>query len=76
MSWDHERYAATCADCGKTGIVIESSDDWGREARRYEGFENVEPHATAVGRKRQDARQMNAKCSCGSSNILVGERLT
>jgi hypothetical protein len=75
MSWDHDRYKATCAKCGKTGIVIESSDDWGRFARRYKGFEEVEPDATAVGRLRQDRRQMNGRCSCGSTSILTGDRL-
>ena len=35
---------------GRTGTVIISSDNWGRSARRYEGFENVEPSIAAVGR--------------------------
>jgi hypothetical protein len=76
VSWEHERFEATCGECGRVGIVIESSDDWGRFARRYEGFENVVPHPTAVERKRQDSRQMNAECSCGSTKIVVGERLS
>lgn len=75
MGWEHDRFKALCADCGRSGVVIESSDDWGRYARRYEGFENVEPDPTAVGRLRQDRRQMDGKCSCGSTNIVKAERL-
>ena len=75
MGWDHESYSAQCADCGRVGVVDESSDDWGRQARRYAGFDNVEPDQNAVGRMRQDRRQMNGKCACGSTNIVRGERL-
>ena len=73
MGWEHDRYAAQCAACGQSGVVVISSDDWGRQARRYEGFENIEPDPTAVGRLRQDPRQMNGKCSCGSTDIPRGE---
>lgn len=75
MGWEHERFEAQCAGCGRSGVVIESSDDWGRHARRYEGFDNIEPDPTAVGRLRQDQRQMNARCACGSTSIVKGERL-
>lgn len=75
MGWEHDRYAARCADCGQSGVIVESSDDWGRQARRYEGFDNIEPDRTAVGRLRQDSRQMNGKCSCGSTAIIRGDRL-
>ena len=73
MGWEHDRYEAVCASCGKVGFVIESSDDWGRFARRYEGFENREPDPTAVGRKRSDARQPIGQCSCGSRLITRGK---
>ena len=72
MGWEHDRYQATCAACGRTGTVIISSDDWGRSARRYEGFENVEPSSTAVGRLRQDRQEMNGRCPCGSNEITKG----
>lgn len=72
MGWEHDHYHATCAQCGKTGVVILSSDDWNRSARRYEGFDNVEPPATAVGRQRQDRREINGRCSCGSTDIVRG----
>jgi hypothetical protein len=72
MGWEHDRYEATCGDCGKAGVVIISSDDWGRSARRFEGFENVEPATTAVGRVRQDRREMNGRCSCGSNSVVQG----
>lgn len=72
MGWEHDYYRATCAKCGRTGAVIISSDDWGRNARRYEGFENVEPSNTVVGRLRQDRREMNGLCPCGSNEITRG----
>jgi len=72
MGWEHDRYEATCRACGKTGTVTVSSDDWGRNARSYEGFENVDPSSTAVGRARQDRRQMNGRCACGSTDIAQG----
>ena len=72
MGWDHDNYEATCAKCGRTGTMVVSSDDWGRSARRYEGFENVEPSNTAVGRARQDRREMNGRCVCGSTEITRG----
>lgn len=75
MGWEHDRYEARCADCGRSGVVIESSDDWGRFARRYEGFDNIEPDHNAVGRMRQDRRQMDPKCACGSTKIQKGQRL-
>jgi hypothetical protein len=74
MSWEHERYHASCAACGHEGIVIESSDDWGRSARQYEGFDNIGADLTAVGRKRQDIRQNSAQCHCGSTSIIRGQR--
>lgn len=72
MGWQHDRYRATCAICGRAGIVIVSSDDWGRSARRYEGFENVEPSSTAIGQFRQDRREMNGRCACGGNDIKQG----
>ena len=76
MGWEHDRFAARCTDCGATGIIDESSDDWGRNELRYEGFENVDPAATAVGRQRQDRRAMNGRCRCGSTAIEKGARLS
>lgn len=75
MGWDRERYEAICKQCGKSGVVIESSDEWGRYARHYEGFENLEPDVNAVGRLRQDRRQMHGRCTCGSTSIVTGKRL-
>ena len=74
MSWDHDKYHATCQACGREGFVIESSDDWGRAAREYVGFENLAPDPTAVGRKRQDARQQSGRCACGNSSIRRGNK--
>jgi hypothetical protein len=72
MGWEHDHYHATCAVCGRTGTVVVSSDDWGRNARRYEGFDNVDPSSTEVGRARQDRREMNGRCACGSTKITQG----
>lgn len=76
MGWERERFHATCAECGKTGTVVISSDDWGRSERRYEGFANVEPSATAIGRARQDRREMNGRCACGSTSIRQGDPIS
>lgn len=72
MSWDSNKYEARCTACGRTGFVIRSSDDWGRSATAYVGFTNVPPNATAVGRKRADARDMSGLCECGSALIEQG----
>lgn len=74
MGWEHDRYEAICEQCGHRGYLIESSDDWGRSARRFEGFENVPPDSYAVGRKREDPRQNSPRCQCGSTQIARGSR--
>ena len=75
MSWEHEKYHAVCAACDHAGFVVESSDDWGRSARRYEGFENIDADPTAIGRKRDDSRQQAGRCRCGSTAITRGTRV-
>lgn len=75
MGWEHDRFEARCEECGHSGVVDISSDDWGRSARRYEGFQNLEPSPYAVGRKRADQRQNDAVCACGSSRIKHGAKL-
>lgn len=75
MGWEHDRYEAVWEECGHRGIVVESSDSWGRFARRYEGFGNVDPSPTAIGRRRSDARQSSPLCDCGSSAVTRGMRL-
>jgi hypothetical protein len=72
MSWEHSKYEARCTACGKKGLVIRSSDDWGRSSTKYVGFENERPDATAVGRKRADARDNSGRCDCGSGSIDLG----
>lgn len=72
MGWENARYRARCGQCGHEGAVIHSSDDWGRQARRYEGFENVLPGVDAVARKRADSRQNSGRCRCGSTDIVRG----
>ncbi len=75
MGWEKTRYAARCGQCGHEGIVILSSDDWGRQGRHYEGFENIPPDINAVARLRADARHNSACCSCGSTDIVQGALL-
>jgi len=75
MSWEHERYEVVCESCGHRGVVTESSDDWGRSARSYEGFDNVAPSTTAVGRRRSDSRQSSPLCRCGSRSVRREHRL-
>jgi len=74
MGWEKTSYAARCGASGREGTVTISSDDWGRHARLYEGFENIPPDITAVGRKRVDARENSPRC-CGSTNIVRGALL-
>jgi hypothetical protein len=75
MSWEGTRYVATCKACGHTGVCIQGSDDWMRTRTLWEGFSSVAPDPTAVARKRLDAGDSVAICSCGSSNIEVGGML-
>jgi hypothetical protein len=75
MSWDYSKYEAICRDCGRKGVCIRGSDDWGRTARRWEGFENHEPPRMLVIRKIVSSRHMMPVCACGSSNISVGKDL-
>jgi hypothetical protein len=72
MSWEHWEYEARCSKCGRRGFVIESSDDWGRTAASYEGFESIAPDPIAVGRKRVSSRDYSPRCSCGSTHIIRG----
>lgn len=76
MSWEYSTYEAHCEDCGRRGFCIEGSDDWNRSSTTWEGFDMREPHPTAVARKKADARDMVPVCKCGSSNIVVGKRVT
>lgn len=75
MSWEHSKYKAKCVQCGHEGFCIRSSDDWNRSGTSWEGFENVEPDATAVSRKRVDRRDSQPVCKCGSNKIEVGDYL-
>src|SRR5579863_6619043 len=71
VSWEYSRVEAVCQQCGKRGVCVEGLDDWGRSSTTWEGFENVSPHSSAIGRKRADSRDMTPLCICGSSNIRV-----
>ena len=73
MGWDYTKYKAKCRNCGNEGICIKGEDDWFRHSTTWEGFENTDPDATAVGRKRADSRDKRAVCKCGSNDIEVGE---
>lgn len=73
MSWEYSKSEAQCQDCGKKGVCIEGSDDWGRHSTQWEGFRNVPPHPTAVGRKRAGPDDMRPRCHCGSTKIAVGK---
>ena len=73
MSWEHTRYKARCEACGREGVCIRSDDDWNRSATSWEGFNSKPPDPTAVGMKRVDARDLVGVCTCGSTQIAVGE---
>lgn len=75
MGWEQTKYRAACSSCGKTGICVQRSDDWGRHSTTWVGFRNVEPSPTAVARKRTDARDSRPLCECGSTEIVVGDLL-
>jgi hypothetical protein len=71
MGWEYRRFKAICKSCGVEGICIRGDDDWGRSSTKWEGFAQESPSSTSVGRKRLDARDMQAVCSCGSVQIAV-----
>ena len=35
MSWEYTKYEAVCEACGRSGLCIEGSDDWGRSSTRW-----------------------------------------
>ena len=72
MSWEYSKYEAQCENCGKKGFCIRGSDDWNRTSVSWEGFENQEPHPSAVARKKANRRDAIGVCDCGSSKIVVG----
>lgn len=75
MGWEQTKYRASCSSCGKTGICVQRSDDWGRHSTTWIGFRNVAPSPTAVGRKRADARDSRPLCECGSTKITIGDAI-
>lgn len=75
MGWDYARYIATCKQCGHQGVCIRGDDDWMRTSTSWEGFSQIEPDPTAVGRKRASPQDMRPVCKCGSYNITVGEQI-
>jgi len=75
MSWEYSRYEARCDKCGRKGVCILGSDDWGRTSTSWEGFKSEPPHPYEVGRKRTDARNSEAVCACGSTSVTVGKCL-
>lgn len=73
MSWEYSKYKAQCKRCGKNGFCIRGSDDWNRSSTSWEGFDSRDPHPTAVARKRADSRDAVPVCTCGSSDIQIGD---
>jgi hypothetical protein len=75
MSWDYFKYKAVCKQCGREGVCISGSNDWGQTSTRWEGFEDHEPHPHSVAKKRASFRDMVPVCVCGSSQIDVGKKI-
>lgn len=75
VSWEYSKYEAQCQSCGRIGLCIQGSDDWGRSSTTGSGFENREPDPMDVDRKRADKRDLSAVCSCGSSAVVIGKYL-
>ena len=73
MSWEYSKYEAQCKSCGRKGFCIKGSDDWNRSSTTWEGFDSKDPHPTLVARKHVDRRDSVPVCSCGSSEILIGD---
>src|SRR5690349_11300813 len=40
MSWEYSKYEAYCEACGREGVCVEGSDDWGRSLMPWRGFGN------------------------------------
>jgi hypothetical protein len=70
MSWDENRYKATCGVCGHEGVQIRRSNDHGQSDDRWEGFDTVPANEYEYHRKRSEARV--PVCNCKSQNIIVG----
>ena len=73
MSWDTYRYEAKCHSCGHMGVLIRSSDDWGRSDEAWEGFKEASVNDYEFLRKR--SAPTNPICKCGSTDIRRGALL-
>jgi hypothetical protein len=73
MSWEITKYEAVCQDCGRKGVCIKGSNDWGRFLCTWEGFDNLNPPPVLVLRGKLSRDHMLPKCACGSMDIEVGD---
>lgn len=71
MSWDENRYKATCHECGHEGMRISRSNDSGRTDEHWIGFETIPASDYEYHRGRSEARV--PVCKCGSKNIIIGQ---
>lgn len=72
MSWEYSKYEAHCEACGRKGVCIEGSDDWGRSSTSWRGFGNRAPDPSAVIRKKMDSRDSIPVCICGNTRVIIG----
>jgi hypothetical protein len=75
VSWEYSRYHARCDKCGKDGVCVSGSDDWGRTSTSWEGFNSKQPHPYDVARKRASSRDLVPVCACGSTSITAGKSM-
>jgi hypothetical protein len=75
MSWEHKKYQAFCENCGRTGFCIKASDDWGRSATSWIGFDNKPPNPHEVARKKISGDDYEAVCNCDKSKVVLGKCL-
>lgn len=70
MSWSHTKFRARCTSCGKEGIRVDSSNDFGSMETRWDGFGTVPPDEYQSGRMRVGV-EGTPVCDCGKSQIEV-----
>lgn len=66
---------AKCDECGHEGKRIQKIDDWMRSSTYWEGFDNVPPNPTAIGRMRVSQNDCRPVCQCGSKNISISKEV-
>jgi hypothetical protein len=66
MGWEHDDYSVLCTDCGNSGSIRFSSDDWNRFEVRADGF------AVVRGYHMNPAGSILRCLKCNGTNTKIG----